>query len=331
MKHPVRLVVPVLVAALSAAACDSASAPAARVGDVRITDEQVVAEAAGLAFLSDLSQAPCGGEAEAGDAADAACNRLALSRLIQAELLAAQPIVAVPAADVQALIDNLDSQLGADQVNSNLAARGMDRADLERLVRGFLEEGPQRRAIAESELGADGVQQLYEQHVLDFTTVEAEHILVPTEAAADDAYRLVSAPGADEETFKDVAKRVSTDTSSKPDGGVLPPTAASSFAPAFADAAVALEPGEISQPVQTEFGWHVIRLVSKDVKPLADVKNELIDNDAGPVVDTWLRAEARRRNVDVNPRFGRFDLEALRVVRVTSTDPTATGSVSPAP
>lgn len=331
MKPSLRLVVPVLVAALSGAACDSADPPAARVGDVRITDAQVVAEAAGLAFLSDLSQAPCGGDPEAGDAADAACNRLALSRLIQEELLGAQPVVAAPAADVKAIIDNLDAQLGADQVNSNLAARGMERADLEALVRGFLEEGPQRRAIAESELGADGVQQLYRQHISEFTMVEAEQILVATEVEGDDAYRQVTARGADEDTFKSVAKQVSTDTTSKAAGGLLPPTAASEFAPAFAAAALDLRPGEISKPVQTEFGWHVIRLVSKDVKPLADVKNELIDNDAGAVVETWLRAEARRRNVEVNPRFGRFDLEALRVIRVTSTDPTATDSVSPAP
>jgi parvulin-like peptidyl-prolyl cis-trans isomerase-like protein len=330
VKHPGRLIVPVLVVALTAGACGTATPPAARVGGVRITEAQVTAEAAGLGFLSDLSQAPCGGGAVAGESADAECNRLALSRLIQSELLSAQPVVAARAADVQAAIGNLDAQLGADQVNTNLKAHGLDRTDLEKLVRGFLEEGPQRRAIAESELGTDGLQALYDQHISEFTTIEAEHILVATEAEADDAYRQVTAPGADEQTFKAVAKRVSTD-SSKADGGLLPPTPASQLAPTFAEAAVGLEAGEISRPVQTQFGWHVIRLVSKDVKPLADVKNQLIDTDAVPIVNTWLRAEARRRGVEVNPRFGRFDLEALRVVRATSTDPSATESASPAP
>jgi PPIC-type peptidyl-prolyl cis-trans isomerase-like protein len=331
MKHSRWIIVPVIVAALSAAACDSASSPAARVGDVRITDAQVSAEATNLGFLSDLSQAPCGGEAAAGETTGAACNRLALSRLIQGELLAAQPIVAVPAADVQAAIASIDTQLGADQVNSGLAARGLDRTDLQKIVRGFLEEGPQRRAIAESELGTDGIKTLYDQHILEFTTLEVEHILVATEAEANAAYRQVTAPDADERTFRAVAKRMSTDTSSKDNGGLLPSTPASQLAPAFAEAALGLEPGQISRPVQTEFGWHVIRLVSKDVTPLADAKNQLLDTGAGPVVDTWLRAEARRRGVEVNPRFGRFDLEALRVVRVTSTDPSATGSVSPSP
>jgi hypothetical protein len=331
VKHPRWIIVPVIVAALSAAGCSSATSPAARVGDRGITDAQVSVEATNLAFLSDLSQAPCGGQTVAGETADAACNRLALSRLILTELLAAQPVVAAPASDVRAAIASIDTQLGADQVNTGLAARGLDRTDLQKIVRGFLEEGPQRRAIAESELGTDGIKTLYDQHILEFTTLEAEHILVATEADANDAYRQVTAPGADEGTFKAVAKRVSTDTTSKDNGGLLPPTAAAQLAPEFAQAAIGLEAGEISRPVQTQSGWHVIRLVSKDVKSLAEVKNQLLDTDAGPVVETWLRAEARRRGVEVNPRFGRFDMEALRVVRVTSTDPSATESPSPTP
>jgi PPIC-type PPIASE domain len=331
MKRPRLLIVPLLVVALSAAACGSSASPAARVGDVQITDAQVTAEAKGLAFLSDLNQAPCGGEVEAGESADAPCNRFALSRLILGELLAAHPVVAVPASEVQALIENLDSQIGAAQVDTYLEARGLDRAGLEQLVRGFLEEVPQRRAVAEAELGADGLEQLYQEHVLEFTSLEAAHILVETEAEANDVYDRVTAAGADEDTFATVARQESTDTSTKDDGGLLPETPASQLAPAFTAGAIALEPGEISPPVQTEFGWHVIRLVSTEVRSLADAKDDLIETSAGDVIQGWLRDEARRRGVDVNPRFGRFDLESLLVVRVTSTDASATESVSPAP
>ena len=46
-------------------------------------------------------------------------------------------------------------------------------------------------------------------------------------------------------------------------GGSLGSAVASTYVPEFAAAATALEPGEISQPVKTEFGWHVIRLVDE--------------------------------------------------------------------
>jgi peptidyl-prolyl cis-trans isomerase D len=60
--------------------------------------------------------------------------------------------------------------------------------------------------------------------------------------------------------FGDVAKRESADESSAPNGGTLPPGGRGRFVAAFETAAYALRPGQISEPVQTEFGWHLIKL-----------------------------------------------------------------------
>jgi hypothetical protein len=59
--------------------------------------------------------------------------------------------------------------------------------------------------------------------------------------------------------------------------------------PPFADAAFALEPGEISQPVQSEFGWHIIQVEESDPdRPLTDAQINRIEQ---AIADRWLTDE----------------------------------------
>ena len=95
--------------------------------------------------------------------------------------------------------------------------------------------------------------------------------------------------------------------------------------PEFAEAAVALEPGAISEPVQSEFGWHVIYLVDKQVASFEEAKGQLAQGEQGTLFTAWMRDQAETRGVEVNPKYGRFDLETLTVVAVDSTDPSDPG------
>ncbi len=63
--------------------------------------------------------------------------------------------------------------------------------------------------------------------------------------------------------FADLATRVSNDTSSAVKGGDLGRTTATEYVPEFTLAAMALGVGDVSQPVKTQFGWHLIRLDAK--------------------------------------------------------------------
>jgi peptidyl-prolyl cis-trans isomerase C len=87
--------------------------------------------------------------------------------------------------------------------------------------------------------------------------IRARHILVPTEAEARAALAEARRPGAD---FAEVARRRSTGPGSR-EGGDLGFFKRADMIPEFAEAAFALQPGQISaNPVRTQFGWHVIKV-----------------------------------------------------------------------
>ena len=102
----------------------------------------------------------------------------------------------------------------------------------------------------------------------------AAHILVATEAEAKEIRAALDAGG----DFAAIAQEKSTDPGSGAQGGALGWFGAGQMVPEFEAAVAALEPGALSDPVQTQFGWHVIRLDEvRDTAPppLAQVRPEL--------------------------------------------------------
>jgi peptidyl-prolyl cis-trans isomerase C len=95
--------------------------------------------------------------------------------------------------------------------------------------------------------------------------VRARHILVETE---DDAKAVLAElkKGAD---FGDLAKQKSKDPGAS-EGGDLGYFAKDQMVPEFAEVAFKLEPGTLSDPVKTQFGWHVIKVEDKRDKPVPE-------------------------------------------------------------
>ncbi|HEX9727575.1 MAG TPA: SurA N-terminal domain-containing protein [Gemmatimonadales bacterium] len=121
-------------------------------------------------------------------------------------------------------------------------------------------------------LGDRDVEQYFRAHRDDFerpATAFLSYVTVSRVAVASDtAAALQRALGARAEIvagaeFADVAARESSDTVSAATGGDLGDVPRGRFIPVFEEAALALRPGEISQPVQSQFGFHVIKLESK--------------------------------------------------------------------
>ncbi|MEO6348964.1 MAG: peptidylprolyl isomerase [Aquaticitalea sp.] len=80
------------------------------------------------------------------------------------------------------------------------------------------------------------------------------------------------------ENFESLARQFSDDKSSADNGGVLSPfTGGQLSSPEFEQMAFSMkEPGQISKPFETEYGWHIMKLISKKgIQPLEEVKSEL--------------------------------------------------------
>ena len=102
--------------------------------------------------------------------------------------------------------------------------------------------------------------------------VSARHILVPTENEAKDVLKRVRGG----EDFAKVATEVSKDPGSQ--GGDLGWFTKDKMVPEFAETAFKLEKGQISEPVKSQFGWHVIKLEDKRTKefpPYEAVKDQV--------------------------------------------------------
>jgi peptidyl-prolyl cis-trans isomerase C len=94
--------------------------------------------------------------------------------------------------------------------------------------------------------------------------VRARHVLVEQEDEAKKAHARVKAG----EDFAKVAEEFSKDPGSKGEGGDLGFFTKDRMVAPFAEAAFKLEPGQISEPVKSQFGWHVIKVEEKRVKPV---------------------------------------------------------------
>lgn len=117
-----------------------------------------------------------------------------------------------------------------------------------------------------SQIGEGMAKALYDSKVKTLQPeeeVEARHILVAKEEDAKKISEELKG-GAD---FAELAKQHSGDQGSKENGGLLGYFGKGRMVPQFEQAAFALKPGEISEPVQSQFGWHIIKVENRRQKP----------------------------------------------------------------
>jgi len=216
------------------------------------------------------------------------------------------------------LLDGLLEQLVQQEVLASIAEEDITRRmelGLDNERRAFL-AAALLDDIGMADLPEEEVQAEYDAQYGSVGAVmeyNAAHILVETE---EEAQALIEelAEGAD---FAELAEERSTGPSG-PNGGDLGWFSAGMMVPSFEEAVFALEVGEVSAPVETQFGWHVIVLNdTRDQEPpgLEQVRAELEDGLRRARVDAALTdltaaADVERPEIEIDPSVIR-DLDLI--------------------
>lgn len=229
----------------------------------------------------------CAGAAQAQDDADADANKVVArvdgTPITEAQLELARDelgsdLAQLPEASQRELILQyvVELTLLADAARKG----GLDQSDQYSQLSRYYELRALRDVFFQQEIREnvtdEAAQKLYDERIGSTEPepeIRARHILVKTE---DEAKAIIQKL-ADGEDFAELAKAESTGPSSA-NGGDLGFFSKEQMVAPFAEAAFALKKGEISQPVKTRFGWHVIKLEdTRDREPpkFDEVKDRL--------------------------------------------------------
>ncbi len=155
------------------------------------------------------------------------------------------------------LVSQEAQKLGLDKQADYIAREELSRREL--LTGAFLQDFVKKNPVSDADSKA-----AYEQYKKAYGDKEysAQHILVKTEAEAKDVIAQLGKGG----NFAKIAKEKSMDPGSKDKGGDLGWFSPATMVKPFSEAVAELQKGAVTAtPVQTQFGWHVIKLI--DTRP----------------------------------------------------------------
>ena len=187
-------------------------------------------------------------------------------------LLRGKPVTDVTAEEKNQVLDQMiNMQLIAVQAEKDGLDKDPDVATRVALLRTqILADAALQKYVKTNEPSDQDLHAAYDA-ATDKTEYHASHILVPTKEKADQLIKKIKG-GA---KFEDLAKAESTDTS-KANGGDLGWFTTARMVKPFGDAVKGLKKGDYTtDPVQTQYGWHIIKLVDTRDAPFDQMKPQL--------------------------------------------------------
>ena len=331
---------PALVAlAVLATACGSTSSFAARVDDKSISENDLEKELRSIAANGPYLKLVESRQQVTGSGAgtfDAAFTALALTRQIYYELIATELTtrkLSVGPEDLAAARATVIEQIQGEDVfrdfpedYQNELIRRQAQLDLLTLA-----------LNGQTGSTEDATRAYYDAHRDEFASACVSHILVPDSARAEDIRARIGRG----EDFAAIARTESQDTQSAQKGGELgcDITQETGFVPEFLQAVFSQPVGEVGAPVQSQFGYHLIKVTSRDVPPFEEVKDDarqLLTVSGQEKLLTWLQETVTKAKIEVNPKYGTFNKEGsspgvVPPARPADATPTTTPPIGPAP
>lgn len=188
--------------------------------------------------------------------------------------------------------DYIQQYGGEDAFNQLLTSYNMDESDIKKDIKNYL----LTVKVMEDYVAIkdEDVKSFFEENKANYNQeakVEASHILVDDEKTAQEVIKKLNAG----EDFAALAKEYSKDTATAENGGSLGSFGKGEMVEEFEKAAFSLEVGKISEPVKTEYGYHVIKVTNKQEAKEAvfeDIKDkvyqDLLKSKVNEQYSTWL-------------------------------------------
>ncbi|WP_191058227.1 peptidylprolyl isomerase [Geminicoccus harenae] len=221
----------------------------------------------------------------------------------------------------------IDTRLLAEKAEADgIAAEPAVQAKVQEAQQGILRDELLRRAV-DAATAPEQLQAAFDaakgEEGFTLEEVRAAHILVETpEAASEIIARLDKG-----EAFAEVAKSTSKDPGSAQQGGELGWFTRDKMVPEFATAAFAMEPGSYSkEPVQSQFGYHVILLEEKRTREpsMEEMREELFQENARKAIEATV-ADARE-----GVTIEKFNPDGSTPAPAGEAAPTEGGAAAPA-
>ena len=318
-------------AAVAFAACgdsDITASAAATVNGEKITVDEVDRELAKFEKSAQFEQLTAEQDAEK---VRRQFEQGYLSQIVRRHVmrpLAEERDLEVTEAEVDDSIEAIKTDFPSDkEFEDALDQQGVSMDQLPELVRDQLTEEALREDVkAEIEPSDDELQSHYDENIDRYQQTKASHILIEQRGEAEDVAKELQDAKANEieKLFAERAKKLSQDPGSGKKGGDLGYFASGELVPEFEEAAGKLELGEVSDPVQSEFGFHIIRVTDRRLQPFEEVRDQIAEELSGAeaeeafqdlVVQAYEDADVR-----VNSRYGELDPETQRIADATAED-----------